>query len=149
MDWIIADMINCILAIDLLFSVFLRTCVLAMSHARTNQNTGAWSLLVSDRGLIWAYTANAVTVSKKQSVCAPVGMANCIPTESAAIRGTRICEFGSIRFAAQSTQQGLNFCQAEVQNSAPKKALKAVIRSRKGDTDGDQGQDRYHSSEKA
>jgi hypothetical protein len=36
-----------------------------MSHARTNQNTGAPSLLGSDRGLIWTYTANAVTVSKR------------------------------------------------------------------------------------
>ena len=51
-----------------------------MSHARPNQNTGASSLLVSDRGLIGTYTANAATVSKKRSVCEPVGMAHCAPT---------------------------------------------------------------------
>ena len=50
-----------------------------MSHARPNQNTGASSLLVSDRGLIGTYTANAATVSKKRSVCEPVSMAHCVP----------------------------------------------------------------------
>ena len=37
------------------------------SHARTNENTGAPSLLGSDRGLIWTYTANAATVSKRSA----------------------------------------------------------------------------------
>ena len=54
-----------------------------MSHARSDQNTGASSLLGSDRGLIWTYTANAVTASKKRSVCEPVGMAHCVPTGAA------------------------------------------------------------------
>ena len=60
-----------------------------MSHARSDQNTGASSLLGSDRGLIWTYMANAVTVtspaelSKKRSVCDPVGMAHCAPTGAA------------------------------------------------------------------
>ena len=38
----------------------------AMSHARTNQKTGASSLLESDRILICTYTANAVTVSSRR-----------------------------------------------------------------------------------
>ena len=60
-----------------------------MSHARPNQSTGASSLLGSDRGLIWTYMANAVTatspaeLSKKRSVCEPVGMAHCVPTGAA------------------------------------------------------------------
>ena len=65
-------------------------CALAMSHARTNQTTGTSSSLVSDRGLIWTYTANAVTVSKKRSVCEPVGMAKCVQPEAATLRKTGI-----------------------------------------------------------
>ena len=38
-----------------------------MSHAQTNQNTGASSPLVSDRVLIWMYTANAATMSKSEA----------------------------------------------------------------------------------
>ena len=42
-------------------------CASAMSHAQTNQNTGASSPLVSDRVLIWMYTANAATMSKSEA----------------------------------------------------------------------------------
>ena len=59
-----------------------------MSHARSDQNTGASSLLGSDRGLIWTYTANAVTASKKRSVCEPVSMAS--PAELSKKRS--VCE---------------------------------------------------------
>ena len=71
------------------FLCFLDSLRPTRSHAQTNQNTGAPSLLGSDRGLIWTYMANAVTatspaeLSKKRSVCEPVGMTHCVPTGAA------------------------------------------------------------------
>jgi len=40
------------------------------------------SLLTKEHSTGWLYTANAATVSKKRSVCEPVGMANCVLTET-------------------------------------------------------------------
>ena len=45
------------------FLCFLDSLRPTRSHAQTNQNTGAPSLLGSDRGLIWTYTANAATAT--------------------------------------------------------------------------------------
>ena len=42
-------------------------CVPAEATTIQNQNTAAPSLLGSDRGLIWTYTANAATVSKRSA----------------------------------------------------------------------------------
>ena len=40
------------------------------------------SLLTKEHLTGWLYTANAATVSKKRSVCEPVGMAHCVLTEN-------------------------------------------------------------------
>ena len=66
-------------------------CALAMSHAQTKQQRGASSWLESGDLLIWLYMANAATTSKKRSVCESVGKANCVPTESTAVRKTVRC----------------------------------------------------------
>ena len=59
-----------------------KICALAMSHAQTDRRMLVGSLLTKEHLTGWLYTANAATVSKKRSVCEPVGMANCVLTET-------------------------------------------------------------------
>ena len=65
-------------------------CASAMSHAQTGRRMFVGRLLTKEHLTGWLYTANAVTASKKRSVCEAVGMADCVLLKTTTVRKTGI-----------------------------------------------------------